>query len=316
MTQPAPVEDLTPAAGRLGRLGVAVIAAILAGPPARSSGCARCGAPTPALNTAPSVQSASPVRPKHLASREARPKRLMGELKIASGGSYLVCVRACDGGFFPVSYVGDRNSLAKICQALCPNAETQLYSMPFGGTIEDSVSMSGMPYGMLPNAGKFEQAFDQSCSCRRKDQSWAEALAAIEARLQRHPGDILVTPEISERMSRPAAAAPRSASRRPAPPMLTLSRSSRNPSRSRWFSTPMAWTRTCTRRPRRSLARHQALAWKRQAAHTTASSRARSWSSRAPTVRSCACGSLRRYFTSDARCGQRPPSLIAERSKY
>ena len=80
--------------------------------------------------------------------------------------------------------------------------------MPFGGTIEDSVSMSGMPYGMLPNAGKFEQAFDQSCSCRRKDQSWAEALAAIEARLQRHPGDILVTPEISERMSRPAAAAP------------------------------------------------------------------------------------------------------------
>ena len=132
----------------------------------------------------------------------------MGELKIASGGSYLVCVRACDGGFFPVSYVGDRDSLAKICQALCPNAETQLYSMPFGGTIEDSVSMSGMPYGMLPNAGKFEQAFDQSCSCRRKDQSWAEALAAVEARLQRHPGDILVTPEISERMSRPAAAAP------------------------------------------------------------------------------------------------------------
>jgi Protein of unknown function (DUF2865) len=208
VTQPAPVENLTPAAGRLGRLGVAIVAAILVGPPARSSGCARCGAPTPALNTAPSVQFASPARPKHLASREARPKRLMGELKIASGGSYLVCVRSCDGGFFPVSYVGDRDSLAKICKALCPNAETQLYSMPFGGTIEDSVSMSGMPYGMLPNAGKFEQAFDQSCSCRRKDQSWAEALAAIEARLQRHPGDILVTPEISERMSRPAAAAP------------------------------------------------------------------------------------------------------------
>ena len=53
MTQPAPVADLTPAAGRLGRLGVAVIAAILAGPPARSSGCARCGAPTPALNSRP-----------------------------------------------------------------------------------------------------------------------------------------------------------------------------------------------------------------------------------------------------------------------
>jgi hypothetical protein len=130
---------------------------------------------------------------------------LTGELKIVTGGSYLVCVRVCDGGFFPVSYVGDRDSLAKICKALCPNAETQLYSMPFGGTIEQSVSASGMPYAILPNAGKFEQAVDQGCSCRRKDQSWAEALAGIEARLQRHSGDILVTPEISEQMSRPAS---------------------------------------------------------------------------------------------------------------
>ena len=207
MTQPAPFESLTPGAGRLGLLGVAIVAAILAGPPARSSGCARCGAPTPELNRAPSVQSAIPIRqPKRLVSREARPRRrLTGELKIAAvGGSYLVCVRACDGAFFPVPYVGDRDLLEKICQVLCPNARTQLYSMPFGGTIEESVSASGFPYASLPNASKFEQAVDQDCSCRRKDQSWEEALAGIEARLQRHPGDILVTPEISEQMSRPA----------------------------------------------------------------------------------------------------------------
>ena len=210
VTQLAPVESLTPGAGRLGRLGVAIVAAILAGPPARSSGCARCGAPTPELNHVPSVQSAAPRQPKHLVSREARPRRLTGELKIASGGSYFVCVRACDGSFFPVPYVGDRDLLAKICQALCPNAETQFYSMPFGGTIEDSVSTSGLPYASLPNAGKFEQAVDQDCSCRRKDQSWAEALAAVEARLQRHAGDILVTPEISEQMSRPMAPQPTS----------------------------------------------------------------------------------------------------------
>jgi hypothetical protein len=117
-------------------------------------------------------------------------------------------VRACDGSFFPLSYVGDRDSLAKLCQALCPNAETQLYSMPFGGTIEQSVSMSGLPYWNLPDAGKFEQAVDQSCSCRRKEQSWAEALAGVEARLPHHTGDILVTPKISEQMSRPAAPPP------------------------------------------------------------------------------------------------------------
>jgi hypothetical protein len=77
--------------------------------------------------------------------------------------------------------------------------------MPLGGTIDEAASISGSRYGELPNAGKFEQAHDASCSCRRKDQSWAEALADAEARTQRHPGDVLVTPELSEQMSRPAA---------------------------------------------------------------------------------------------------------------
>lgn len=114
-------------------------------------------------------------------------------------------MRACDGGFFPVPYAGDRDSLAKICQALCPNADVQLYSMAFGGEIENAVSTSGGKYVDLPNAGKFQQALDPNCSCRRKEQGWAEALEAAEARAQRRPGDILVTPEMSVRMSRPDA---------------------------------------------------------------------------------------------------------------
>jgi hypothetical protein len=43
-----------------------------------------------------------------------------------------------------------------------------------------------------------------NCSCRRQGQGWAEALADAEKRAQHHAGDILVTPEISEKMSRPA----------------------------------------------------------------------------------------------------------------
>ncbi len=72
-------------------------------------------------------------------------------------------MRACDGGFFPVPYVGDRDSLAKICQALCPNADVQLYSMPYGGEIEGAVSTSGGSHADLPNAGKFEQTLDPNC---------------------------------------------------------------------------------------------------------------------------------------------------------
>jgi hypothetical protein len=120
MTRPGPHESIAPALGRFGRLSVAIVATILAGPPSRSSGCARCSAQTPELNRARSVQSASPGQPKRLASHEARPRRLRAELKIAAvGGSYHVCVRACDGGFFPAPYVGDRNSLAERSARRC-----------------------------------------------------------------------------------------------------------------------------------------------------------------------------------------------------
>ena len=154
----------------------------------------------------PSIQSGRSRLLQRQVWREARPRRGNGEPNSAAlGSSSFVCVRSCDGGFFPVPYVGDRASLSKICQALCPNADTQLYSMPLYGTIEEAASTSGSRYGDLPNAGKFEQGLDPNCSCRRKDQSWAEALADAEKKAQRHSGDILVTPEISEQMSQPVA---------------------------------------------------------------------------------------------------------------
>ena len=124
----------------------------------------------------------------------------------AHAGSYAVCVRTCDGSFFPVSYSGAgsrADSLEDVCRALCPNADMALYSFPFGGTIDEAESPSGEPYANLPNAGKFEKSFDASCSCRRKGESWAEALADAEARYGHQKHDILVTPEKSAEMARP-----------------------------------------------------------------------------------------------------------------
>jgi Protein of unknown function (DUF2865) len=123
----------------------------------------------------------------------------------AHAGSYAVCVKTCDGSFFPVSYSGAgsrADSLEEVCRALCPNADVALYSFPFGGTIEEAESPSGEPYANLPNASKFERTYDPNCSCRRKGQSWAEALAAAEARYGHEKHDILVTPEKSAEMAR------------------------------------------------------------------------------------------------------------------
>jgi hypothetical protein len=124
----------------------------------------------------------------------------------AHSGSYAVCVRTCDGSFFPVSYSGAgsrADSLEDVCRSLCPNADMALYSFPFGGTIAEAASPTGEPYANLPNSGKFEKSYDPSCSCRRKGQSWAEALADAEARYGHEKHDILVTPEKSAEMARP-----------------------------------------------------------------------------------------------------------------
>jgi Protein of unknown function (DUF2865) len=168
---------------------------------AQTSGCARCGA-------APSSPSPTrgleiPFESLRRVAREEAPRRWRRE---TGGGSYTVCVRACDGGFFPVTYFGASSradTLQEVCQSLCPNTQVEIYSFAFGGTIEQAVSSTGRPYADLPNARKFEQSYDSSCSCRRPGQSWAEALANAEARYGHNARDILVTAEKSAEMSRP-----------------------------------------------------------------------------------------------------------------
>jgi hypothetical protein len=123
-----------------------------------------------------------------------------------AGGSYTVCVRPCDGSFFPVSYFGDANrsdTLEQVCRSLCPNADVAVYSFPFGGTIDEAVSSTGEPYARLPNADKFEQSYEPGCSCRARGQTWAEALANAEAKYGHRSNEILVTVEDAELMTRP-----------------------------------------------------------------------------------------------------------------
>ena len=127
----------------------------------------------------------------------------------AQAGSYAVCVRTCDGSFFPVSYSGAgsrSDTLEDVCRSLCPNADVALYSFPFGGTIDEAVSSTGDRYVDMPNALKFQQSFDSTCSCRRKGESWAQALANAEAKYGHDSHDILVTAEKSAEMSRPIVA--------------------------------------------------------------------------------------------------------------
>jgi transposase len=136
--------------------------------------------------------------------QERRPLRMSLRREGTTVANYTVCVRSCDGAFFPVSYFGaPSDALEQACRLLCPHTGVALYSFPFGGTIDQAVSPAGEPYSHLPNAGKFQQTYDPACSCRAPGQSWAEALAPAQAKYRRHSQDVVVSAEAAERMSRP-----------------------------------------------------------------------------------------------------------------
>ena len=123
----------------------------------------------------------------------------------AHGGSQVVCVRTCDGGFFPMGLSGRRgqDNLNEMCTALCPGAEATVYTRNPDADIKTAVSLDGKPYMDLPNALKYQKSVADTCSCHPPGKTWAEALANAEALNEAHKGDILVTQAKSDEMSRP-----------------------------------------------------------------------------------------------------------------
>lgn len=125
------------------------------------------------------------------------------------GGSMAICVRDCDGGFFPLMYSAKHANLEDLnalCKALCPNAETKLYTQSQWKGLDSALSIDGEPYSDHPNARKFQTSYDPACGCKAPGQSWTEALAEAERLIaERNSKDQMVTAEQAEQMSRPIA---------------------------------------------------------------------------------------------------------------
>ncbi len=125
----------------------------------------------------------------------------------APAGTYrTVCVRTCDGYYFPISYSTVPNRFAddqRACQRECPAAEATLYSYRNPGEdISQAVSLNGQPYTELPNAFRYRKEFTgATCACRRPGQSWADALKNADDATTLEPGDIVVTDQNSKTLS-------------------------------------------------------------------------------------------------------------------
>jgi hypothetical protein len=128
-----------------------------------------------------------------------------------SGTYRTVCVRSCDGGYFPISFAtvpGRFQDDEKTCKSLCPATEANLFSYRNPGEdINQAVSISGQQYSSSPNAFKFRTEFNPSCACKAPGQTWSDALKSIDDKAtSEQQGDIIVTEESAKKMARPPAA--------------------------------------------------------------------------------------------------------------
>ncbi len=142
-----------------------------------------------------------------------------------SGTFRTVCVRTCDGAYFPISFATVPARFPddeKACKALCPAADAALYAYRNPGEdMNAAVSVNGQPYSALPNAFKFRTEFNPSCSCKAAGQSWADALKSADDKAAvEQQGDIIVTEESAKKMQQQKLAKP-APGKKGAPPPTT-----------------------------------------------------------------------------------------------
>jgi hypothetical protein len=124
------------------------------------------------------------------------------------GGTFrTICVRTCDGFYFPISFATSSDRFRddeQTCQRMCPAAEVSLYTYHNPGEeVTQAVSLNGRLYTELPTAFSYRKALNPACSCRRPGESWAETLKVNGTDETVAPGDVVVTEQNAKRLSQP-----------------------------------------------------------------------------------------------------------------
>jgi hypothetical protein len=88
----------------------------------------------------------------------------------ARGTFRTLCVRTCDGYYFPISFSTTQEQFgadAQTCSAMCPGAQARLfYHANPGGSPADMLSIDGATYTSLPTAFQYRTSLNPSCSCK------------------------------------------------------------------------------------------------------------------------------------------------------
>lgn len=92
-----------------------------------------------------------------------------------------LCVRSCDGYYFPISFATTQAQFAadqQTCQAQCPGASLYYHRNP-GEPVDAAVSVNGQAYTSLPNAFAYRSDFYPECGCRPATFASNQAAAPV-----------------------------------------------------------------------------------------------------------------------------------------
>lgn len=177
-----------PAILPLGALALLIVmlatasSSLLAGPPQSPAGSAKPPAPGVKLQVAqawirelfgtgiaPGLPDRAPPRGDIFPDSADRPEPR--ERPAPFAGTYrTVCVRLCDGFYFPVSFSTSRSHFAKDarrCEESCP-AGGRLFVHPTGVSDEPAhmTDLQGKAYAELQNAYRSQKEYVPNCTCR------------------------------------------------------------------------------------------------------------------------------------------------------
>ena len=105
---------------------------------------------------------------------------------VSAIGTYrTLCVRLCDGFYFPISFATPEGGLARDaeqCRASCGAEARLFYHLNPGGSVETMMDLTGRAYSALPTAFKYRKSLVTGCQCRPQPASaGAGALGAAGA---------------------------------------------------------------------------------------------------------------------------------------
>jgi hypothetical protein len=89
--------------------------------------------------------------------------------QLGSGSFRTLCVRLCDGYYWPVSFSTTRAGLAEdeaTCEQSCGSPVKLFFYRNPNGTTEEAVDLAGQRYASLDNAFRYRSEYVASCKCQ------------------------------------------------------------------------------------------------------------------------------------------------------